>query len=387
MRKEIKIKNGKALVIPARMFKNKDLENMDIDFVEKKIFFNKSDSSCNFPPVSDEVKANMRVIDYEDFSNTKYSREALTAYIESQIDNDKDFILIPAFKKEGEPEIIEKLELSRRLKTMVNKDIIFEVSYKAIPQEMKRIIENADSFDILGIFYGVHYGRHSSFIELSRKIFSFREKTGKKIFCMGVPLIFAGDIHASNSHLLPVWEFISDAWVRNWKPGGGGSEIRLIDYADLKNKNFQGWCEKHKSDEIVSYVNVSILSLFRRGLETQRLRERYTRILVDEAVNEASLLAPEMIWKYLMKNVPEMYQTVIIRLYDQRLIQYSIRELNWAKTHPENEVELLERELMDTFDPSELDKKIKIIVEIATRDEKISVTELISELDKMRSVK
>ena len=79
----IKLPNGTEIETPARMFLQKDLESMDIPFVEKNIFMNKISSEKSFHSVSEEIKQNMAVLNYRDVSRVKFSIKKLSEYVKN----------------------------------------------------------------------------------------------------------------------------------------------------------------------------------------------------------------------------------------------------------------------------------------------------------------
>jgi len=97
----IRLSNGKEIEIPARIYLQKDLESMEIPFVEKSIFINKISREESFLAVSEEVKQSMAVLNYRDVSRTKFSIKALGKYVKEQLEaSDSDFIIIPYFENE-----------------------------------------------------------------------------------------------------------------------------------------------------------------------------------------------------------------------------------------------------------------------------------------------
>jgi len=367
------------------MFRTKELTEMQVGFVDDQIYFNLAKHNMPFASVGPQTQQNMRVLNYPDCSQFTYSSGVLSDVVKKQLSSSSDFIILPVFNEETEYDIGQKLALAGELKKRYGKEIVLEISYKTTPNGMKKIIEGADNFDILSVFYGVHFGRHISFTTLCSKILEFKHKTGKKVFCVAVPLMFSGNRHATDSYLFPIWELISDGWVRNWRQGGGNKSIRLIDFLDMKNKNFQGWCEKHDSSEVVKYVDTSVLGLFQEREEMKRVRQLYTRMIIDETVNEVSLLTPKNLWNFLREKTPPIYHTLILTLFNQRLIHENIREAAWSKIYSQEDVQLIEKLLMRTLSPTELEHHIEKVVELATQEERPPIATLVSEIERLQS--
>ena len=381
MKKQIELKNGKVLYIPARAYRKNDLENMGIMFVENMIYFNKSGKDKSIPEVKSEIKSSMCILDYPDCSDEFFSKKALIRAVKKQ--ENSDFIILPKFKNENEYDISQKLLLAKELKShFIDKEIILEVSYKVDVMSMKKIISSSDSFDILSLFYGVHYGQYPSFDILCQKIFIFKQKMDKRIICSGVPLMFSGDRAIRYSNLMPVWELISDGFIKCWNRGGDAKEIRLVDFKDLRNKNLSGWLENHNPDDTISLVGISVFSLFQDNEEMQRVRTLYTRMLIDNILNEISSLDPDSLWGYISKNVPSLYHTLILRLYNQRLIQETIRESNWIELYSKEDITLLENHLMLELSPMAIADKFKKIASIIKREKKIPISILIDAIGK-----
>lgn len=80
MEQKIRLNENKEITFPARMFTEKDLSEMEIDSVKGKIFFNKIDKNNSFNKITAKVKENMGVINYRDFSQTKFSATLTPPY-------------------------------------------------------------------------------------------------------------------------------------------------------------------------------------------------------------------------------------------------------------------------------------------------------------------
>ena len=124
-------KTGKVINFPARMFKHKELDEMQIESVDDAVFFNVTKFGMPLPEVSDAVKNNMRLLNYVDCSSQTFSTKRLLSAVKQEIDAGGDFISIPCFKDETEHDITTKIQLTWNLKAQYNKDIIFVVSHKA----------------------------------------------------------------------------------------------------------------------------------------------------------------------------------------------------------------------------------------------------------------
>lgn len=388
MRSKYRLKIGKVIEMPTRMFSLNQLDDMQIKSVDEQILFNRADYDQPFVVIEDEekrdeIKKNMAILCYTDCSKTTFSSEGLRHIVSKQLKEDSEFVVLPCFKNETEFDINEKITMAGNLKLTTNREIILEISHKTDHIVMEKIIESAGNFDHLSIFYGVHFGWHPSFSSICEKILEFKIATGKKVFCTAVPLMFAGDSKAKNSVLLPIWSLVCDGWVKNWRRGGGKGEIKLVDHIDLKNKNLAGWAENHQTTEIVRYVGITVFSLFQDTKEINRLRESYTRMLVDEILNEIASLTPSTIEAYVMHNCPAIYQTLIMRTYMEKMIQLGVDEAEWKSIYEAKEMELLKQSLRSTFSPQHLEKKLTFLPKLVEADKKVPIETLISEMEKV----
>ncbi len=381
MRQDVNTGTGKTLNIPTRMFKPSDLSDMQVDFVEKQMLFNKAKYNEQFPEVGEETSNSMPVINYPDCSNVQFSENILADVVGKQFNASGDFIILPYFKDETEYDIGVKLSLAKRLKAQTEKEIIMEISYKTEKTVMDRIVSSSEDFDCVSIFYGVHFGRFPSFQKICERIVYLRRETGKKVFCTGVPLMFSEDRKVVNSVLLPIWDLVCDGWVKNWRRGGGATEIRLIDFVDKKNKNLMEWLKSHTYGEEVKYVNVSVCSLFQDGKDDSQRREIYTKMLVDEELNEVASITPTNMEEYMIRRCPPIYQTLVLTSYIEKLIQRNTRKESWS-IYNRDELNLLADCLRKTFSPKALEKEIMSIESMV--EEKVPVEMLITTVNKLR---
>lgn len=350
MKEDIQTKTGKPFTLPARMFRQKDLDEMQIGRVDNHIFFNVTNYGHHLPEISDSVKSHMLRMDYVDCSMQTFTVKKLARVVKQEIDADGDLIPIPCFKDESEADIIKKIELAWNLKAHYNKEIVFVVSYKANSIIMQKIIDNANAFDYLAIFYGVHYGRLPSLSQIHEKVLSFKIATGKRVFCFAVPLMFAWDTKGIEPFLFPVWFLISDGWIKNWKSGGSKNDIRIVDYQDLKNKTELGWYRTgHTTDETIQYVSVTVKSLFEDRQDMEVLRENYKRMLTDEILQEVMSLTPFTIEQYIAKRFSPIYYNFIISLYKEKILQIEVANADWIMRIPEEDRKRLITELRQHY--------------------------------------
>ena len=154
MEQKINLPTKKEIILPARMFSEKDLSEMEIDFVKGKIFFNKADKNNSFKKITAKVKENMAVLNYRDFSQTKFSEKLLLENIKEQVESDEcDFIILPHFKNENDFDVKTKIQIAGKIKnnSNVTKPVILEISHKCdiVHRELARL---SNKFDFLSIF-------------------------------------------------------------------------------------------------------------------------------------------------------------------------------------------------------------------------------------------
>jgi len=116
MKQQIQINSGKTLALPSRMFKPKDLKDMGVDFVEQKIMFNLSQKNGAPEALDEAIAKNMVVGSYQDFSQISFSIQALSNYVDEQVNSDVDVVFLPYFKDENDYDIREKIKLAGILK-------------------------------------------------------------------------------------------------------------------------------------------------------------------------------------------------------------------------------------------------------------------------------
>ncbi len=345
MKVQITTSTGKTIEIPSRMFRQEDLDAMDISHVEQKFFFNKAKHDEPLKNVSSDVQDNMGIIDYPDCSRQRFSEEKLNEVIARQLKSKGDYLFLPYFKKETQFDVRKKLEVAAELRKRTNKDIILEIHYTSqVPTQ--ELVNAQDDFDYLAIHYGTHFGRLPSFSTLCVRLLDFKIMTGKKVFCMAVPMMFAGERNQNNSYLMPVWGLISDGWAKNWKSGGSlQEEIRLVDPKDHLNKDLQGWLENgHTPDGLVGQVGVTVFSLFSQDetKEAKEMRNTYKIAVQDEFLTEIENLSPSTIDSYLWRYVPVSYHSPIIQLYREKMLQQNVRQAEWMKSYSEDDRRLIE---------------------------------------------
>ncbi len=385
MKQEIKIKTGKIIEVPSRMFKKEDIVDMGISYVEKKTFFNKSKYNETAGNVSREINDNMVVIDYYDCSAINFSAKILSDVAQKQLSSTNDLIILPTFKNESEYDTRKKIVLAGLLKTKTDKEIILEISYKSgIPD--KELAEGSSNFDYLALFYGVHFGHYPSFRMLCHRMLEFKKNTGKKVFCTAVPMMFAGDSNDRSVYFVPLWSLISDVWIRNWRQGGSNGKVRLVDPNDRKNKEKVGWLEAgHRPDEIIPQVNVTVHEIFRTTKEMERTRETYKQLFMDEILTEIGALTPATIENYVWQKFPSIYQYLVIGLYREKFMIRMIREADWLQGYSQEERYLLEGEFRKAFfNPALLEKAVIHIKSLVEKDSKISALVLIDAIKSFR---
>ena len=380
MKQIIQTKTNKTIQFPMRMFKPQELEEMQIEFVENQILFNRANQNKPFPQIKSSIKEKMCILNYPDCSTTPFSQKILEEILIKQLEKDGDIIILPVFKDESEHNVATKLIYSKKLKQKYNKEIIFEISYKQNDLTMRRILTSANDFDHLAIFYGVHFGRYPSFEKIIQKIVTFKKNTGKNVFCTAVPLIFSTDMKANESIFLPIWNLICDGWVKNWKRGGTAKEIRLIDYIDHKNKNLEGWLKNHTYEEIVKYVNISVWELF-KGKNTKHERETYKQIIIDEMLNESTSLKPNTIEPYLLTKCPMIYNHLIVITYIEKMIIHYIKNIELIEKYSHEDILRLANYLRGNLSINTTYENISQIRNLMKLDENITIKNIIKIID------
>lgn len=386
MKQEIMTKTGKKVEFPLRMFRASELEDMGASYFEKQIFFNKANFGEALPVVSDAIANNMAVCDYVDCSDTNFSNARLQDAVTKQLASNSDMLTLSAFKNETPYETRTRLRLAEQIKKGTDKEIVFEISYKS-GISTEELVKASASFDYLVVFYGVHYGHLPSFNLLCKQVTDFKWVTGKKVFCTAVPLIFAGDSRDKSSYLIPIWEMVADGWIKNWRRGGGGTQIKLVDYQDFKNKTYTGWLEnKHRGDELVPQLgnDVTVYELFRKSKQAEKFRGQYKAILLDEALAEVANLNDSQVDVYVSDRVPFVYRMLAVSLYRVKLILLRIRDATWLKEYATKDRSLIEEAFAKGISISELDKAINHVESLLKNNTKIPAATLIREIEIFR---
>lgn len=378
MKQKINLSNGKEIEFPARMFTEKDLSEMEIDSVKGKIFFNKIDKSNPFKKITAKVKENMAVLNYRDFSQTKFSEKLLLENIKEQVESDEcDFIIFPYFKEENDMDVKTKIQLAGKIKKNqnINKPIILEISHKCdiIHRELARLNNN---FDFLSIFYGVYYGRYSTLTRISDRIITFKAMTGKNIFCIGVPLKFEGE-DISDCRFMPCFSLMCDSWVRNWKQARPSKEIKLTDKDDLKSKTYESWIETHGANQIIEPIKLTIKELF--SPKNEKARKEYEKLLCDETFLEVENLEPSNIEKYVSKKFANKYFVRILLSYSEKLIQLMFRNNDIFGDYSLQEKLIIEQKIRENqFSPSFVEGSIKAIIQKIKTEKNPPIMELVN---------
>lgn len=384
MKTKINLSGGKEIHLPARMFTEKDLSEMEIDSVKGKIFFNKIDKNNPFKKVTAKVKENMAILNYRDFSQTKFSEKLLLENVKEQIQsNECNFIVLPYFKDENDFDVKTKIELAKRIKTGSDKMVILEISHKCdiAHRELARLSNN---FDILSIFYGVYYGRYSTLTRISERTIAFKARTGKEVFCIGAPKKFEGE-DVKDCRLMPCFSLICDAWVRNWKPARGSKEIKLTDKEDLKSKNYEAWIEEYGLNKIVEPIKqLTVKELF--NPKNEKARKEYEKMLYDEVVLEIENLEPQTIEKYVTKKFPNKYFLRIVYSYGEKIIQELFKRNDIFQDYSLPERLLLERKIRENqHSPLILEGSIKALIQKIRTEKNPPLAQLIQTVDNFNS--
>lgn len=378
MRKKIKLNNGKVLQLPARMYTQKDLDDMDIDYVENAIFFNRSKPDESFPEISELLKRNMIILNYPDCSKIRFSEEKLKKLIDKQIELNSDWIILPYFKNENDFDVKTKIELcgDLKIKKDFNKEVILELSYKS-DISPKELFDLSYNFDYLSIFYGVSFGGYPAFSRFVRRAISFKAMAGKRVICNAVPLKFVGE-HNKDCRFMPCFGIVGDVWIKNWRKGGGNKTIKVIDLQDLKSKDYTGWLETGYRQEIrLTLVNRTVSDLFRK--DNGRLREEFERHVSDGVLNELSNLTPLNFEDYIYGKFYSQYCVPLIFAYREKIILELFKENPVFKRFDRNSLDLLEGAIRKKYNPFILYSVIMRLQEKIKREERITIQELITE--------
>jgi hypothetical protein len=381
MKQKINLQAKKEIELPARMFTEKDLSEMDIDSVKGKIFFNKIDKNNPFKKVTTKVKENMAVLNYRDYSQTKFSEKLLLENIKEQIASDEcDFIIFPYFKDESDMDVKTKIQLAGNIKKNqnINKPIILEISHKCeiIHRELARLNHN---FDFLSIFYGVYYGRYSTLTRISERILTFKAMTGKKVFCIGVPLKFEGE-EITDCRFMPCFSIICDSWVKNWRQARPSKEIKLTDKEDLRSKTYESWIETHGTNQIIEPIKLTVRELF--NPKNEKARKEYEKLLCDETFLEVESLEPQNIEKYISKKFANKYFVRVLTPYSEKIIQQMFRDNDIFEDYSLQERLILEHKIRENqFSPSFVEGSIKAIINKIRTEKNPPVMELVNTIN------
>ncbi len=381
MKQKIKLQTEKEIEFPARMFTEKDLSEMEIDSVKGKIFFNKIDKNNPFKKITAKVKKDMAILNYRDYSQTKFSETLLLENIKEQAESDEsDFIILPHFKEENDFDVKIKIQIAGKIKKnpKIKKPVILEISHKCgiVHRELARL---SDNFDFLSIFYGVYYGRYSTLTRISDRIVTFKFMTGKNVFCMGVPLKFEGE-DIKDCRFMPCFILMTDAWVRNWKPARSSKDIKLTDKDDLKSKTYESWLENHGANQIIEPVKLTIKELF--DPKHEKVRKEYEKLLYDETFLEVGSLDPSNIEKYISKKFANKYFVKILLPYSEKIIQQKFRNNDLFTDYSLQERLILEQKIRENqFSPSFVDGSINAIINKIRAEKNPPIMELVNTIE------
>lgn len=384
MLQKINLSEKKEIEFPARMFTEKDLSEMEIDSVKGKIFFNKIDKNNPFRKVTAKVKEDMAVLNYRDFSQTKFSEKLLLDNVKEQIEsNECDFIILPYFKDENDMDVKIKIQLAGKIKnnSKIDKLVILEISHKCniVHRELARLNDN---FDILSIFYGVYYGRYSTLTRISGRIITFKSVTGKNVFCIGTPLKFEGD-DVTDCRFMPCFSIVCDSWVKNWKPARPSKEIKITDKEDLKSKTYEAWIESHGANQVIDPINYTVKELF--NPKNEKARKEYEKLLYDETFLEIEGLNPLNIEKYVNKKFANKYFITVLLPYSEKIIQQLFRNNDIFMDYSLQERIILEQKIREhQFSPSFVEGSIKAIVNKIRNEKNPPIMELVNTIEEFK---
>jgi hypothetical protein len=378
MKRKIETNNGKSLQLPARMYTKKDLDNMEVDYIEGAIFFNRSKSDGSFSEIPELVRQNMVVLNYPDCSSIKFSETKLKKIIDKQIELNSDWIVLPYFYRENDFDVKTKIDSCENLKNGkdFNKELILELSYKSdiSPKELSDLSHN---FNYLSVFYGVSFGGYPAFAKVVKRVVTFKALTGKRVICNAVPLKFAGE-HNKDVRFMPCFGLVSDIWMKNWRRGGGNDIVKVTDLGDLKTKNHIGWLQSgYTDDAILPLVNRTVSDLFRT--ENDTLREEFEKNIFDAVSNELSNLTPLNFEDYIYEHFYQQYCVPILIAYREKIILENFKENPIFKRFNKNELNLLEGAIRKKYNPFILYNLIMSLQRKIEKEEQITVQELVLE--------
>ncbi len=381
MMEKLKLSSGKTVKFPSRIFKSEDLLDMGISSVEENIFLNKVHGDSDFPTVSSEIKKNMAIINYSDFSDENFSASKLSSSVKKQLQSDSDFIVLSCFKNETPYDIREKLNLAGEIKWKTEKAIILEVGYKS-EIDTQELIKYTNNFDFLSVFYGLHYGHFNQLHFLVRRIIELKESTGKRVLCMAVPLKFSGD-NIQDVCYMPCYDLIGDAWVKNWKRGGGNEKIKVIDPKDFKSKTYTQWLETgHQPNDVLMIINRNIYEIFKP--DARNIRQEYERLMSDEILIEIRKLTPFNVENFVFSKFHTKYVGLILLAYREKVIQNLFKQSEIFSEFSDQEKKLLESKLREQRTPARVYDEINYLKKCIEQDKIKSVPLLIKEIEDNR---
>ncbi len=317
MKGTIEFYKEKTIEIPFRMFREKELRNMEVEFIPKGVFFNLKKPTERFGELNDAITKNMTIVNYHDFSKDKYSEKKLRKSCDEQIASNSDCVILSCFKDEKEEDIENKIQIAGEVKQLTDKSVILEISYKS-EINTEGLVTSKNNFDYISIYYGVSYGHLAQFEKLIQRIVEVKLLLEKRVFCVGVPMKFAGS-NVSDVRFMPCHYLICDGWVRSWKGGGGPNERKLTDYSDLRDKNYISWLDTgHKSFDKIKIVGRSVYEMFHNA--SQNEISEYHQLLGDEILSEIRRLSPLEVEDYSMTKFHRSFVGYIIWAYSEKMI-------------------------------------------------------------------
>lgn len=375
MEKKFKTSTGKDLTLPLRMLTKRELKKIGWEYVPNSIFFNVSKKDGTIPKVDKKVRENMAVIDYPDFSKQPFDENLLQLSIKKQIKSKSDFIILPKFMDETDYDVRRKIAIAGDIKLLgkTDKQIILEISYKCQIQneELKSVHYN---FDILAINYGVYWGQYPTFEKISQRISWMKNLAGKIVFVVGVPLRFVGE-DQKDSRLMPCWNLVADGWVKNWRRGSRGDEIKMTDINDLKSKTYQQFLESgYSPQQIIEPCKRTLYEMFQDDME--EARTQYEMDVLDAILSDLRNLTPQTVEGYLYDRFYSKYHAAIIAPYREKVITKHFRENPLFSNLTPEEKELLENAIRVKYTPSATFGLITDLITIINRDQNTPFAEL-----------
>lgn len=383
MREQITITANKTIEIPARIYLKSTLEKMQVGYVNNKLFLNKAKFNEDFEPVSNDIKNNMGIINYPDCSAEIFSEKKLGTAVKKQLEAEGEFIILPYFKGESDHDTRIKIELAEKLKLSTEKMIILEISYKSTMHH-DELANSASNFDFLSIFYGTSYGHYPSFEKVVERIYNFKARTGKKVFCFAVPLKFAGAV-IEDVRFMPCFDIISDGWIKNWRRGGGAETIKVIDPKDFKSKTYEGWLASgYQPNSLLAQINRTVFELFRK--DAKEIREEYEAYITDEILMEIHNITPANVLDYVGNKFHSKYFHLIILPYREKVIISQLRRANELERYSPDQRFMIERKIREFMSPLEIERAIVRIKAIINSElEIVPVQRIMEEIDRIRA--